>query len=143
MDCGVTTAANPPLSPTQALVAQAMAKNGKRLDIAEIGRDTAMSQNAGIDGVDVWDFVHDLAKAHPDIWEKVPWERFSDQRASFYGCGALVFFPLWLMLRLLTWPVHRQPPIPPLRPAEERLTVAHLAAVIGHGAWFEPPGTQT
>ena len=132
----MTTAANPPLSPTQTLVAQAMAKNGKRLDIAEIRRDTAMSQDAGIDGIDVRDFVHDLGEDHRDIWGMAPWGRFSDQRASFYGCNVLLI-PVWLLARIATWPVHRDWLIPPPRPVEERLTVAHLAAVLERGEWFE------
>lgn len=124
------------LSPTEALVAQAMAASGKRVDLATIKRDTAMSQDAGIDGTDVWDFVVALGKEHEHIWYKVPWDRFSDQRASFYGCNIIVF-PFWLLWRLLTWPLHWDWPIPPLRPADERLTVGHLAAELDRGEWFE------
>jgi hypothetical protein len=136
LDSGVTDATNTPLSPMEALVAHAMAKNGKQIDLAEIHRHTAMSQDAGIDGIDVWDFVVDLGEEHRDIWGKVPWGRFSDQRASFYGCNVLLF-PVWLLARIVTWPVHRDWPIPPPRPVEERLTVAHLAAVLERGEWFE------
>lgn len=132
----MTSAVSQPLSPKETLVAQAMAKNGKRLDIAEISRNTAMSQDAGIDGIDVWEFVHDLGDEHREVWQQVPWHRFSDQRASFYGCAVLVF-PIWLLFRIATWPIHREAPIPAPRPAEERLTVGHLAAVLELGAWFE------
>lgn len=125
------------LTPQEEHVAVAMAKNGKQLDIAEIGRDTAMSQDAGIDGIDVWEFVCSLGDDYRMVWRQVPWERFSDQRASFYGCSVLVF-PFWLLLRILTWPIHREAPIPAPRRAEERLTVGHLAALLERGEWFEP-----
>jgi hypothetical protein len=136
----MTIAAEAPLSAMEALVAQAMASCGQCKDIAGIGRDTAMSQDAGIDGIDVWDFGTALGEVHWPVLETVPWERFSDQRASFYGCGSMLYLPVWLMFRIATWPFHREAPIPPLRPAAERLTVGHLAAVLERGAWFEPPG---
>ncbi len=128
------------LSPTEALVAQAMAAGGKRVDLATITRDTAMSQDAGIDGIDVWEFVAALGEEHRHIWYRVPWQRFSDQRASFYG-WSIIMFPFWLLWRLVTWPLHREWPIPPLRQADERLTVGHLAAVLDRGDWFEPGET--
>ncbi len=125
-----------PLSSKEELVAQAMANKCRRIDLASIGRDTAMSQDAGIDGIDVWDFIVTLGDEHRDICKEVPWQRFSDQRASFDGWAVLIV-PFWLLFRILTWPVHREAVIPPLRCAEDRLTVGHLAAVLERGAWFE------
>lgn len=87
----MTMAASAALTPLEEHIAVAMAKNGKQLDIAEIGRDPAMSQDAGIDGIDIWDFVCSLRDDHRIVWQQVPWERFSDQRASYYGCSVMVF----------------------------------------------------
>jgi hypothetical protein len=118
-----------------------MANNGYRLPLAAIGRDTAMCHDAGINGIDVYEFAHDLSEDF--AWDRlntIPWQRFSDQRASFYGCSAVLMFPLWLLARILTWPIHREAPIPGPRLPDERLTVGHIAAVLDRGEWFEPEG---
>ena len=139
----MTMSSDEPLSPLETVVATAMAKNGKRLDVEEISRDTAVSQDAGIDGIDMYGFVQHFGDGHRDVLKMIPRDRFSDQRAAFYGYSGFLLFPVWLLRPLLTWPGRREPPIPPLDKSRERLTVAHLAAVLKAGAWFEPTNTVT
>ncbi len=101
-------------------IRKAMSRNGMRRDFGEITSATAMSQDAGIDGIDVYHFAKDLENTFGEGVRAVPWGRFSDQRASFYGCS-VVFAPFWLLWRLVTWPIHREF-IPPPNGGVERLT---------------------
>ena len=124
------------LTETERSVAEAMSSCGKRLDLSEIGATTAMSQDAGIDGIDVDEFVCALWRQYGEIVNEIPWQRFSDQRASFRGCGCLLF-PGWLLWRLVV----RKPGervIPPPNGGDERITVRHIARVIDQGFWSEP-----
>lgn len=99
------------------IVVQAVSDHGCQLDIADITDETAMVRFGGI--VDV-----------------IPWARFSDHRASFYGC-AVFAVPFWFLWRLLMWPVNREV-MPKPDGTTARLTVGHLTDVVERGHWFEP-----
>lgn len=96
-----------------------------------------MSQEGGIDGIDVYEFITSFPEQYKDVLNQVPWSRFSDQSASFYGCE-VALVPFWLLHRLVTWPAHRGPLIPKPNGGSERLTVEHLANVLERGERFEP-----
>jgi hypothetical protein len=120
----------------RAHVVTAISEHGCQLALNEITDDTAMAQDAIIDGIDVHDFGWALKEQLGDVVDTIPWERFSDQRSSFYGCGVLLF-PFWLIARVLMWPINREI----LRRRDnqsQRLTVRHLTDVFERGAWFEP-----
>ncbi len=113
-----------------------MSRHGAQLEVDEITKATAMSQDAKIDGIDVHDFVKDLERTFGEIVWTVPWGRFSDQRASFYGCSTALA-PFWLLWRLASWPVRGEfLPLP--NGGRERLTVDHLTEVLHGGQWIEP-----
>ncbi len=126
-----------PLSPTEALIAEAMSRNGHQLDRNPISPTTAMSQDAGIDGIDVYDFASALPSQFSAALDQIPWHRFSDQRASFYGCQVLLV-PVWLIYRLTTTGLCGGAVFPKPQGGAERLTVEHLAAVLDRGDWFDP-----
>ena len=120
----------------RAAVTIAMSEHGAQLDVAEITDATAMAQDAKIDGIDVYDFGWELKNRFGSVVDTIPWEQFSDQRSSFYGC-AVFAVPFWLLWRVLMWPMNRE--IFPRRGnASERLTVGHLTDVFERGAWFDP-----
>ncbi|MBM3928214.1 MAG: hypothetical protein FJ335_07135 [Sphingomonadales bacterium] len=125
------------MTPTEIRVAQIMSRHGSRLSLHEFSPDTAMAQDAIIDGIDVDDLVFDLEDEFGLVIREIPWLRFSDQRASFRGCG-IVLYPAWVVWRLFVRksdePIHILPD-PQLFP---RLTVSHIAGVIDRGEWFEP-----
>jgi hypothetical protein len=128
------------MTSTEQAVADAMSRHGRQLPVEEITADWAMSQDAGIDGIDVDDFVMDLEARFGSIVSDIPWGRFSDQRASFRGC-AVWFAPLWLVWRLFRWPFDGYW-VPPPNGGEERLTVKHLATVLDAGEWIEPTDSK-
>jgi hypothetical protein len=115
------------VTPTERKVAAIMTCHGGRLPLLEIGPDTAMAQDAMIEGLDVDDFVRDLAEEFGEFVWTFPWGRFSDQRASFRGCLEIAWFPLWLLIRL----VHRpsgEAVLPVVDSGDlPRLTLRHIA----------------
>ena len=120
----------------RATVVRAVSEHGCHLGVAEITDETAMAQDAKIDGIDVYEFGWALKDAFGPVADSVPWERFSDQRYSFYGC-AVFGAPFWLLWRLLTYPMNREF-MPRPSNNSERLTVRHLTDVLERGEWFEP-----
>lgn len=122
-------------------VRRAMSRNGAQMNIEQVSSATAMAQDARIDGIDVWEFAKDLEKTFGEVVWTIPWGRFSDQRASFYGCS-VAWAPFWLLWRLITWPVHGEF-VPPPNGGKERLTADHLARVLSDGAWFESAGNES
>lgn len=124
------------MTPTETAVAEAMSRHGQQLPLETITCDTAMSQHARIDGIGVDEFAGDLEMRFGPVVRDVPWGRFSDQRASFRGCGILLF-PPWLIWRLMRWPIDGFL-IPAPNGGGERLTVEHLARVLDAGQWIEP-----
>ena len=126
------------MTPTEQKVAAIMALHGERLPLNEIGPDTAMAQDAMIEGLDIDDFVRALAEEFGEFVWGIPWGRFSDQRASFRGCLEIAAFPLWLLVRL----VHRpsgESVLPVVDSSDlPRLTLRHIARVIDEKAWSEP-----
>ena len=118
-------------------VAEVMSSHGARLGLSEITQDTAMSQDARIDGIEVDDFVFTLEKRFGAVVWSIPWGRFSDQRASFRGCIGCLVFPAWLAWRVFAR-IRGEPLIPPPNGGEERITVGHIARVIDQGFWSEP-----
>ncbi|QPQ55796.1 hypothetical protein IC614_04195 [Allosphingosinicella flava] len=124
------------MTPTEIAVAETMSRHGFKLPMEQIAPETAMSQDALIDGIDVDDFVWDLEAQFGSVVWSVPWGRFSDQTTSFRGCGCALL-PFWTIWRVFWWPFEgRLIPLP--KEAEERLTVRHLAKVLDEGAWCEP-----
>ena len=126
------------LTPTELRVAEVVSKFGGQLGVEEIGSDTAMAQDALIDGIDVDDFVSALEAEFGEIVREIPWLAFSDQRASFRGCMSLLGLPLWLVWRFIARPVGERILQPVGTLAHPRLTVGHIAQVIDSGYWFEP-----
>ncbi|WP_326524213.1 hypothetical protein [Sphingomonas sp.] len=124
------------LSGTEARVAQAMGEFGC-LPVAEITRDTAMAQDAYIDGIDVDDFVGVLHDEFGEVIRDIPWLSFSDQRASFRGC-AVALLPFWLIARVFVRPSGESILARPGEVAYPRLTVGHIAQVIDQGYWTQP-----
>lgn len=118
------------------IVRSAISQFGCQLCSEEITNDLSISHDAKIDGIDVYDFVKELESTFgPVVWT-VPWARFSDQRASFYGCQ-IALVPFWFLWRLLRWPVDGHwLPLP--TGGAERLTVGHLTSVLFRKEWFEP-----
>ena len=97
-----------------------------------------MSQDARIDGIDAYDFAMDFPDRFSPTLRQVPWDRCSDQRASFYGCRQALLFPFWFAYRLAVAGLRREAVIPLPNGGAERLTVRHLAAVLDRGEWFDP-----
>lgn len=85
------------MTPTEKRVAAIMSRNGYQLAVAEITPETAMAQDARIDGIDVDDFVTELHEEFGPIIGDVPWLIFSDQRNSARGCIAVMGVPFWLV----------------------------------------------
>jgi hypothetical protein len=129
------------VTPTEEKIAEIMTHHGGRLPLVEIRAETAMAQDALIEGLDVDDFVRDLAQEFGDFVREFPWARFSDQRASFRGCIQIASVPIWLLVRL----VHRRPGEPVIPVVDSsglpRLTLGHIAKVIDEGCWSEPPAS--
>ncbi len=118
------------------IVRETVAQHGCRLESAEITDETTISQDAKIDGIDVYDFVNELEESFGAMVWSIPWSRFSDQRASFYGCQTAIV-PFWLIWRLFRWPFDGfWLPLP--NGGEEQLTVGHLTNVFFRQEWFEP-----
>lgn len=123
-----------PLTDTEKLVAGVMARHGLQLPIEEITADTSMAKDAHIDGIDVYEFVQDLQSCFGDPIRTIPWEDFSDQRASFYGCQVLSF-PFWVLWRLVTKPSDERI-IPRLGTLDHpQITVRQIAEAIDAGGW--------
>jgi hypothetical protein len=106
---------------------------------SNVTADSAVCQDLLIFGIDVDDYVGLLEEEFGKVVYSIPWGRFTDQTASFRGCGCIQF-PFWLLWRLVRAAATRQPVIPRAKPRDhpERLTIAHIAAVIERGQWFEP-----
>jgi hypothetical protein len=131
---------SPTLTETEARVAAIMTSPERALSFDEIKPDTSMSHDARIDGIDIDDFAHDMHQEFGAIVYEIPWLRFSDQRASFRGCGCLML-PFWLVWRLIVR-ASGEPMLPPPNGGDERLTVRHIARVIDQGFWSEPTDTK-
>jgi acyl carrier protein len=131
---------NSRLTEAERRVADVISRHGCRLPVEEITPETAMSQDAKIDGIGLDEFVWDIEEQFGQIAHEVPWGRYSDQRASFRGWGVAVA-PFWLIWRLFRWPFDGFW-IPPPNGGEERLSVRHLSKVIEQGFWSEPGAEQ-
>jgi len=100
---------------------------------------SAICQDAAIFGIDVDDYVNELEDTFGPVIRQIPWLRYTDQTASFRGCGCLAF-PFWLMARIIIWPFRKGKIIPRANPREfgPRLELQHIAKVIDAGHWLEP-----
>ncbi len=95
--------------------------------------DMAVSQDLGLYGDDITEFVAALADRYGEwVWDW-PWVRFADDHEGV-GCLAIFGLPLLLM----RWLFRRQSPDSYLAQGLERLEIGHIAAVIDRGVWFEP-----
>ncbi len=126
------------MTPTEKRVAAIMSHYGYELDVEAITPETAMAQDAHIDGIDVDDFVMQLREEFGSTINDIPWLLFSDQRDSARGCMAVMGVPFWLLWRWLTRPKGTSILSRPGTFAHPRLTVAHIARVIDQGRWEEP-----
>lgn len=111
------------------IAALAQAMSGLR----RVWPDMAVSQDLGLYGDDITEFIMALADRYGQwVWDW-PWARFVDDNE---GAGCLILFGLpWL---LLCWLIGG--PSRGLDPGQglERLEIGHIAAVIDRGVWFEP-----
>lgn len=105
----------------------------------ELDADSAVCQDALIFGIDVDDYVHALEAEFGPVVREIPWLTYTDQTSSFRGCGVLAA-PFWLLWRLPASLLKGEPLIPRADPRRfpERLTLAHMAAVIDARHWIEP-----
>ena len=105
----------------------------------ELSAESAVSQDAQISGIDVDDYVEDLAAEFGPIVYQIPWLRFTDQEGSFRGCGCLLV-PFWLLKRIaISFYRGERVFLPPKADNfGPRLEFRHIAAVIEKGQWFDP-----
>jgi hypothetical protein len=104
-----------------------------------LGPHSALSQDAYIFGIDVYDYFEELKAEFGPIVDEIPWLEWTDQTDSYYGCAAGCF-PLILLGRLLAWPIKGGPliKIPDPKNFPRRLELEHIAKVIDQGYWEEP-----
>jgi len=96
----------------------------------KLNAQSAIDQDVSIGGDDIAELAEALAKEFGEQLWQWPWQRFAELNE-----GTNPFAILWLIWRLVTWPVRGRI----LDPSPfERLELGHIAAVIDRGEWFEP-----
>lgn len=113
---------------------RAFAAQYSGLHLEKLSEHTAVDQDLKISGGDVEDFAEALANEFgKEVWQW-PWQRF-----TLLDEGLSIGAPVWLVWRVLTWPIrgHLFDPSP-----FERLELGHIAKVIDRGEWFEPDRTH-
>lgn len=120
------------MSPTLRRVIKIVADHSG-VPVEKLDAASAIGQDIKITGDDVTELAEILAEEFGDQIRHWPWHRFAELGEWH------VFAGLWLLWRLLTWPIRGRL----LDPSPYgRLELGHIAAVLDAGEWFEPAGTH-